>query len=92
MKEILMKINKLAIIVPYRDRASHLEVFVPYMQEYLKDYEYKIFVIEQIDSKPFNRGKLLNVGAKIAIKEGFDYFALHDVDMLPLKGVDYSYP
>jgi hypothetical protein len=84
--------NKLAIIIPYRDRASHLEVFVPYMQEYLKDYDYKIFVIEQSDSKPFNRGKLLNVGAKIAIKEGFDYFALHDVDMLPLKGVDYSYP
>jgi len=84
--------NKLAIIIPYRDRASHLEVFIPYMQEYLKDYDYKIFVIEQSDSKPFNRGKLLNVGAKIAIKEGFDYFALHDVDMLPLKGVDYSYP
>ena len=87
-----MKINKLAIIVPYRDRKSHLEVFVPYMTEYLKDYDYKIFVIEQSDDKPFNRGKLLNVGARIAIKEGFDYFALHDVDMLPLKGVDYSYP
>jgi len=84
--------KKLAIIVPYRDRTSHLEVFVPYMQEYLKDYDYKIFVIEQSDDKPFNRGKLLNVGARIAIKEGFDYFALHDVDMLPLKGVDYSYP
>jgi len=84
--------KKLAIIVPYRDRQSHLEVFVPYMEEYLKDYDYKIFVIEQNDDKPFNRGKLLNVGARIAIKEGFDYFALHDVDMLPLKGVDYSYP
>jgi hypothetical protein len=84
--------NKLAIIVPYRDRESHLEVFIPYMQEYLKEYDYKIFVIEQSDSKPFNRGKLLNVGARIAIKEGFDYFALHDVDMLPLKNVDYSYP
>ena len=84
--------NKLAIIVPYRDRQSHLEVFVPYMEEYLKDYDYKIFVIEQNDSKPFNRGKLLNIGTRIAIKEGFDYFALHDVDMLPLKNVDYSYP
>jgi len=84
--------QKLAIIVPYRDRQSHLEVFIPYMEEYLKNYDYKIFVIEQNDSKPFNRGKLLNIGARIAIKEGFDYFALHDVDMLPLKNVDYSYP
>ena len=92
MNVISTMTNKLAIIVPYRDRQSHLEVFVPYMEEYLKDYDYKIFVIEQSDSKPFNRGKLLNIGARIAIKEGFDYFALHDVDMLPLKGVDYSFP
>jgi hypothetical protein len=84
--------KKLAIIVPYRDRQSHLDVFVPYMETYLTDYEYKIFVVEQSDNKPFNRGKLLNIGAKLAIREGFDYLALHDVDMLPLKGVDYSYP
>ena len=84
--------KKLAIIVPYRDRKSHLDIFVPHMKKYLSDYDFKIFVIEQGDDKPFNRGKLLNIGAKIAIKEGFDYLALHDVDMLPLNGVDYSYP
>jgi hypothetical protein len=84
--------KKLAIIIPYRDRKSHLEMFLPYMKKYLKEYDYKIYVIEQNDNKPFNRGKLLNIGAKIAIREGFDYLALHDVDMLPLKGVDYSYP
>jgi hypothetical protein len=61
------------------------------MEKYLTNYDYKIFVIEQGDDKPFNRGKLLNIGAKIAIRDGFDYLALHDVDMLPLKGVDYSY-
>ena len=64
--------KKLAIIIPYRDRKSHLEMFLPYMKKYLKEYDYKIYVIEQNDNKPFNRGKLLNIGAKIAIREGFD--------------------
>ena len=29
--------DKLAIIVPYRDRQEHLDVFVPHMHEFLKD-------------------------------------------------------
>ena len=32
------------------------------MEEYLTDVEHEIFIIEQSDDKPFNRGKLLNVG------------------------------
>ena len=60
------------------------------MGEYLTDVEYQIFIIEQSDDKPFNRGKLLNVGYKYAIENGCDYFAFHDVDMLP-EDVDYSY-
>ena len=60
------------------------------MGEYLTDIEYEIFIIEQSDDKPFNRGKLLNVGYKYALDKGCDYFVFHDVDMLP-EDVDYSY-
>ena len=60
------------------------------MEEYLTDLEYEIFIIEQSDDKPFNRGKLLNVGYKYALDKGCDYFVFHDVDMLP-EDVDYSY-
>lgn len=83
--------QKLSIIVPYRNRKSHLEEFVPYMEKYLsgEEIDYSIFIIEQADDKPFNRAKLLNVGFKES--ESFDYFAFHDVDMLPLDS-DYSYP
>lgn len=86
-----MKKNKLAIIVPYRNRESHLLTFTNYMKDFLKDLSYQIFVIEQLDDKPFNRGKLLNIGAKFAIENNFDYLCFHDVDMLPID-VDYSYP
>lgn len=78
--------EKLAVIVPYRDRANHLAKFLPYMQGYLPNAD--IFIIEQEEGKPFNRGKLLNIGM---ILSDADYFALHDVDMLPVKS-DYSFP
>jgi len=83
--------NKLAIVVPYRNRESHLETFLKYMKTYLKDYTYEIIVVNQFDEQLFNRGKLLNIGAKYAIDNEFDYICFHDVDMLP-KTADYSYP
>ena len=86
-----MKKNKLAIVVPYRNRQSHLQTFITYMKTYLKDFSYEIIVVNQSDDKPFNRGKLLNIGAKYAIENDFDYICFHDVDMLP-KTADYSYP
>jgi hypothetical protein len=85
-----IKTHKLGIIVPYRDRPQQLKRFVSHMEDYLKDIEYEIFIIEQSEGKPFNRGKLLNVGYNYAVKKGCDYFVFHDVDMLP-ENVDYSY-
>lgn len=82
--------HKLGIIVPYRDRPHQLKRFISHMKEYLNDYDYQIFIIEQGDQKSFNRGKLLNVGYELASKNGCDYFVFHDVDMLP-EDVDYSY-
>ncbi len=70
---------KQAIVIPYRDRAEHLERFL----EHYKGWE--IFVVEQYDRKPFNRAKLFNVWF---MEHGFryDYFITHDVDMY----LDYS--
>jgi len=82
--------HKLGVIVPYRNRPQQLKRFLKHMEEYLTDLEYEIFIIEQSDDKPFNRGKLLNVGYKYALDKGCDYFVFHDVDMLP-EDVDYSY-
>ena len=89
LKETIQK-HKLGIIVPYRNRPTQLKRFVSHMENYIKDLDYEIFIIEQSDDNPFNRGKLLNVGYKYAIEGGCDYFVFHDVDMLP-EDVDYSY-
>jgi hypothetical protein len=81
--------KKLGIIVPYRDREEHLKVFVPYMNEYLKNYTYEILIVEQSPEESFNRAKLCNIGFDIG-KKDCDYFVFHDIDLLPLE-VDYSY-
>lgn len=90
-KNIKSPMEKLAVVVPYRNREEHLKQFIPYMEKVLKDEKvpFHIFIIEQSDSKPFNRAKLLNVGFNEA--KDFDYFAFHDVDMLPVDS-DYSFP
>lgn len=79
----------LSIIVPYRDREKHLEQFIPFMEgsELLSDLQFEILIVEQEKGKPFNRGKLLNVGAVESTKA--TYYCFHDVDMLPQVS-DYS--
>jgi beta-1,4-galactosyltransferase 1 len=86
--------SKMALLIPYRDRAEHLDIFLkafPLKMQALSPYiEYGIHIVEQAPEKPFNRGKLLNAGFTLA-KESFDYFCFHDVDMIPVYA-DYSYP
>jgi len=81
---------KLGIIVPYRKRPGHLRKFRESIESYLKEQDYELIVVEQSDDLPFNRGKLLNIGFKYAIRKQCDYVVFHDVDMLPVD-VDYSY-
>lgn len=80
--------EKLAIIIPYRNRRKHLDELLPRLEAYCKNYEFKIFIIEQANSLPFNKGLLLNAG--FIESEKFDYWAFNDVDYFPLD-VDYSY-
>lgn len=70
----------LAIIVPYRDRKSHLDQFIPHMNKYLPDA--KIVIVEQADDKPFNRARLLNIGF---LETDATHYCFHDVDMLPVS-------
>lgn len=46
---------------------------------------YRIYVVEQVDTKPFNKAKLMNIGAVAAIRDGYPCLILHDVDLLPRK-------
>lgn len=84
--------NTLCIVIPFRNRDEHLDQFIPHMKNFLlkKKISFKIVVVEQADSKPFNRGKLLNIGFKETMGQHGNY-CFHDVDMLPLENADYSF-
>jgi len=76
---------KLGIIIPYRERKDHLQASTPILKQFGH-----IYVIEQMDKQPFNRGKLINIGF-LEFKKEFDYFAGHDVDLIPQATGYYTY-
>lgn len=85
--------RRLHIVVPYRDRESHLRQFVPAVSAYLarpdKAVEHRVTVVEQDAGLPFNRGALKNIGFLLGEHWG-GYTCLHDVDYLPVDA-DYSW-
>src|SRR5690349_8601821 len=87
--------RRLAIVVPYRDRAANLAAFVPHVVEFfrrrnlLRTIRPSIYVIEEHCIDPFNVGNVLNV-VFLLTRDTNDYFCFHDVDYLPLEA-DYSW-
>lgn len=77
-----------AIIIPYRDRDSHLHSLLQTLHPMLEKQHlaYQIFVVEQKKPDIFNKAVLMNAGfleVSRNFKE-FDCFIFHDVDMIPL--------
>lgn len=80
-------INRVAIIIPYRDRLKNLKIFLQYMHEFLikqSRVNYAIYLIEPYKNLTFNRALLLNVGFRESLEDhDFECFIFHDVDMVP---------
>ncbi|XP_054721966.1 beta-1,4-N-acetylgalactosaminyltransferase bre-4-like [Uloborus diversus] len=78
--------SKIALIIPYRDRETHLRMFLhnmhPMLQRQMLDYG--IYVIEESGDSKFNRAMLMNIGYVEALKQyDYDCFIFHDVDLIP---------
>jgi hypothetical protein len=84
--------KKLGVIVPFRNRYSHLPIFIDHMKKYLtkQNIPFEIIIVNQDNGKQFNRGLLLNIGFTKVTELGCKYVVFHDVDMLPVE-VDYSF-
>lgn len=77
----------MTFVIPYRDRASHLNQFLKHYRRLFPDAYF--LVVEQSWSKLFNRAMLFNVGI---LEHPSDYYIFHDVDMLVQGLPDYSKP
>lgn len=78
--------QKVALIVPYRDREQHLRILLRNLHPFLQvqHLEYGVFVIEQYGNGTFNKGMIMNIAfAEISKDPRWDCFIFHDVDLLP---------
>ena len=87
--------SRLAVLVPYRNRKRYLDIFLKEIPRYLECAngisDYAIYVAEQQSQDPFNLALSRNVAARAALDDGVSgYFVIHDVDVIPLCGVDYG--
>jgi hypothetical protein len=90
------------IIIPFREnkekeRGPQLKEFIKVFGEKKTPWKkFHVIVVEQSDDgKKFNRGALLNIGAKIAGTMGASSIILHDVDLIPDKSIlpyYFAYP
>mmetsp|Transcript_147 Transcript_147/g.259 ORF Transcript_147/g.259 Transcript_147/m.259 type:complete len:395 (-) Transcript_147:235-1419(-) len=83
------------VIIPFRNRTSTLIELHSKLTSFIEkqNVSYKIIVVNQSDSFRFNRGALINVGVRIAMAYGCDYFSVQDVDLLPVHpAVSFRYP
>lgn len=86
-------LQKVAIIVPYRNRENQLKIFVRHMHKFLykQQIEYGIYLIEPVGNITFNRALLLNIGFNETLKlhAGWQCFIFHDIDKLPEVGANH---
>ncbi|XP_066194710.1 beta-1,4-galactosyltransferase 1 isoform X4 [Sylvia atricapilla] len=80
-------LQKVAIIIPFRNREEHLKYWLFYLHPILQrqQLDYGVYVINQDGEEEFNRAKLLNIGFAEALKEyDYDCFVFSDVDLIPM--------
>ncbi|CAK8671241.1 unnamed protein product [Clavelina lepadiformis] len=90
--------QSVAIIIPYRDRETHLRLWLHYTLGTLimQQLYFTVFVVEQEATGVFNKGQLMNTAFNwVTTYSGhkFDCFIFHDVDMIPeVPGNFYQCP
>ncbi|KAF5401409.1 beta-1 4-N-acetylgalactosaminyltransferase bre-4 [Paragonimus heterotremus] len=83
--------SSVAIIVPIRDRWHQVPALLHTLIPLLRKQRvcYRIFLIEQADTGPFNRAKLFNVGfMEAAERFQFRCVIFHDVDLVPINDLN----
>ncbi|XP_034033260.1 beta-1,4-galactosyltransferase 1-like isoform X2 [Thalassophryne amazonica] len=82
-----MALQKVAIIIPFRNRNEHLKYWLYYLHPILQrqQMDYGVFIINQDGDGAFNRAKLLNIGYVEALKQyDYDCFIFSDIDIIPM--------
>ncbi|XP_076461530.1 beta-1,4-galactosyltransferase 4-like [Babylonia areolata] len=79
--------ERVAIIVPYRDREANLHILLRNLLPFLwrQMLEFTVFLAQQTAEHPFNKGVLFNAAYRESLRQGnFTCFIMQDVDLLPM--------
>ena len=93
--------HRLALLVPYRSATGQIRMediaeLCSRMDSLLvrRGISFQVFVINQVDERPFNRGALVNAAVSTLLgqtrfsvlthRRAFDYMAVHDIDRFPV--------
>lgn len=79
--------QKVAIIIPFRDRESHLKQWLFFLHPILQrqQLDYTVYIINQAGETIFNKARLMDAGFLEALKEyDYDCFVFSDVDIIPM--------
>ena len=76
-----------SIIIPYRDRITHLQILLPVLLEKFKETTFEIIISEQNDNNNFQIACVENVGFS---HSSGDTIILQQVDYVPTKDVSYK--
>ncbi|MES1195441.1 MAG: galactosyltransferase-related protein [Steroidobacter sp.] len=79
--------QRLAVIIPVRDREAHLAVLIPRLIAALNEQgiQYRIIVSEQEAGKLWNKGAIFNAAIRHVADHCY-YICFHDVDAIPVRG------
>jgi hypothetical protein len=87
------KDKDLLIVVPYRNRETHLKSFLEKTPKYFNDrnISYDILIAELDDIGDWNAGLCCNSLVNFKKKANYKYLYIHHVDVYPIDG-DWVYP
>ncbi|EFO18405.1 galactosyltransferase [Loa loa] len=77
--------HKLAVIIPFRDRQTHLTRLIDFLIPVLKrqQLDFRFIVTEQYGNDLFNKGRIMNAAFRLAERLNVSCVIFHDVDMFP---------
>ena len=76
-----------SIIIPYRDRETHLSTLLPQLKHVFTGKSYEIIVAEQDDNDKFQKNSLYNIAVE---NSDGKLIVFHDVDYYPSEDVSYE--
>ncbi|CAG9529615.1 unnamed protein product, partial [Cercopithifilaria johnstoni] len=77
--------HKIAVIIPFRDRQTHLTRLIDFLIPVFRRQrlDFRFIVTEQYGNDLFNKGRIMNAAFRLAERLDVSCVIFHDVDMFP---------